>query len=130
MDKPGYRKTIKRCTRVIIVFSCVLPLLIVSYFGLFWLRKASAPQVFGEAIRRADIQEKMVALTFDDGPNLATTEKILDLLEEYGAKATFFVIGENAKKYSETVKRIYDSGNEIGNHSWSHQRLIYEPPVL
>lgn len=70
----------------------------------------------------------MIALTFDDGPSPETTEKILDILRRYNAKAAFFVVGRNAEKYQDIVKAIIDSGNEIGNHSWDHTRLTYKSP--
>jgi peptidoglycan/xylan/chitin deacetylase (PgdA/CDA1 family) len=95
---------------------------------LFYLRRASAPQIFGEAVRHVNTKEQVMALTFDDGPNPESTERILSLLEEYDAKATFFVIGQNAEKYPEIVQKIYAGGNEVGNHSWSHERLILKTP--
>ncbi|MCL1998154.1 MAG: polysaccharide deacetylase family protein [Turicibacter sp.] len=64
----------------------------------------------------------MVALTFDDGPSTHTSS-ILDLLEEYNARATFFLLGDRVRSRPNTVRRIYALGNEIGNHSWSHTRF-------
>ena len=66
---------------------------------------------------------KMVAFTFDDGPSKTNTDKILDILKQYGVHATFFMQGKNASYYPEVVKRIYDEGNELGNHTWDHQNL-------
>lgn len=63
---------------------------------------------------------KYVALTFDDGPHPKYTEEILDILKENNAKGTFFVIGMNAESYPELVRREYDEGHEIGNHTYSH----------
>lgn len=68
--------------------------------------------------------DKVIALTFDDGPNTTTTNEILDILEEYDAKATFFLIGNNINDESAvSVKRAYDMGCEIGNHSKSHPTM-------
>jgi len=64
--------------------------------------------------------QKKVAITFDDGPDPTWTPAILDVLKRKGAKATFFLIGSEADKYPGLVKRIYDEGHEIGNHTWSH----------
>ena len=64
--------------------------------------------------------KKYVALTYDDGPSLISTKKLLDLLERYGAKATFFVTGVNANSNKELVKEIVDRGNEVGNHTLDH----------
>ena len=65
--------------------------------------------------------DKVVALTFDDGPNPSTTEQILDALERYDALATFFVLGDRAEEFPSTIQKIYESGNEIGNHSYDHK---------
>ncbi len=67
---------------------------------------------------------KRIALTFDDGPHRQYTAKILDILEEFGVSATFFVIGENAEKNPGLIRRILCSGHEIGNHTFSHPDLI------
>lgn len=73
--------------------------------------------------RAIDTSKPMVALTFDDGPDGIWTDAILDVLEENGALATFFVIGENVEEYPETVKRIADMGCEIGNHGYDDGHL-------
>ena len=114
------------------VFTWLLIFTLVGNIGYlqFYMRRASAPQLMGKAIRFVNTQEKVIALTFDDGPNPEATEKILDLLEKYNAKATFFVVGKNAEKYPELVKVITASGNELGNHSWDHQRLTYKSPAF
>lgn len=65
-------------------------------------------------------ETKKIALTFDDGPHPRYTDKILSILEKYNIKATFFVIGVNVENYPEPLKRIYEAGHEIGNHSYSH----------
>lgn len=70
----------------------------------------------------ASIKKPMVALTFDDGPG-KFTDMLLDCLEQYQSKATFFLIGENAQKFPEQLKREKELGMEIGNHTWDHQIL-------
>ncbi len=72
----------------------------------------------------AQAGEKVIALTFDDGPNNANTNQILDVLEQYQAKATFFVAGHRVGRgTSATLRRIVDLGSQIGNHSFSHADL-------
>ena len=72
----------------------------------------------------AEINEKLIALTFDDGPNTHTTPKVLDLLEKYDAHASFFLIGKNINDDSAVVmKRAYDMGCEIDNHSRTHSDM-------
>ena len=66
---------------------------------------------------------KVVALTFDDGPNSTTTNQALDTLSKYGIKATFFVLGKNVSGNEEILKRMKSDGHVIGNHSWSHPVL-------
>ena len=65
-------------------------------------------------------KEKIAYLTFDDGPTLKATGKILDILKSEDVKATFFVIGKHVKENPELVKRAYDEGHYIANHGYSH----------
>lgn len=69
-----------------------------------------------------DIQttEKVVALTFDDGPHPKYTEQVLDLLKQYGAKGTFFIVGQHAEKNPQVVLRTFEEGHEIANHTYTH----------
>lgn len=66
----------------------------------------------------------LVALTFDDGPGYYT-DQLLDVLDEYGAKATFFMVGEEVRNYPDQVLREYEMGMEQGNHSWDHTTLTH-----
>ncbi len=66
---------------------------------------------------------KLIALTFDDGPDGKYTPQILDILKEYNAKATFFVVGPQIAKNPDVARRIIEEGHTIGNHSWSHSDL-------
>lgn len=66
----------------------------------------------------------MIALTFDDGPHPKNTGEILDILKDYGIKATFFVIGENVDLYPELIEREIAEGHEIGNHTLNHKSLL------
>ena len=68
---------------------------------------------------------KQIALTFDDGPHPRFTPQILEVLNEYGIKATFFVIGVNVQNYYESYEKIIESGCEIGNHTYSHANLNF-----
>ena len=77
----------------------------------------------GPAGRRA------VALTFDDGPSLHTTPRLLELLRANGAKATFFVVGEQVEAHPDVVARIAGDGHEIGNHTFSHPHSLYLAPA-
>lgn len=78
--------------------------------------------------------EKMVFLTFDDGPSLDNTPKVLDILKEYGVKATFFVLGtnlDNGVEYENLLKRTLEEGHAIANHGYSHNyRYLYPERVI
>jgi len=74
---------------------------------------------------RKHTAQKLVALTFDDGPSLAWTPQILEALKKAQVKATFFMIGEHVKKYPQIAKAVAEEGHEIGNHTYDHHVLIY-----
>lgn len=67
--------------------------------------------------------KKYIALTFDDGPNPATTPQVLDILKEKNVKATFFMLGKNAAANPKIVQRVHTEGHEIANHSFTHPQL-------
>lgn len=67
--------------------------------------------------------EKVIYLTFDDGPDPEWTPKVLALLEEHAAEATFFVVGRSAEKYADQTLLIYEAGHCLANHSWDHSSL-------
>ena len=71
--------------------------------------------------RRNDRME--IALSFDDGPHPRLTPVILDILSEYGIKATFFMVGENVGYYPDAARAVVEAGHEIGNHTFSHRRF-------
>ncbi len=74
-----------------------------------------------EASQTVDATKPMVALTFDDGPGYNhSSDKILDILEKYGARATFFMVGQNAQDHPDNLKRKVALGCELGNHTWDH----------
>lgn len=81
------------------------------------------PKNPGLRISRVNVPEKLVALTFDDGPHGKLTPRILDILARYGAKGTFFVLGQNASRFPGILQRAVAEGHEIGNHTWSHAKL-------
>ena len=74
-------------------------------------------------IGRSGYQPKMIALTIDDGPADPYTSQMLDELKQYDVKATFFLIGQNAERYPNLVRRIWNEGHEIGNHSFTHPNI-------
>jgi peptidoglycan/xylan/chitin deacetylase (PgdA/CDA1 family) len=89
--------------------------------ALFWRTRVVA---------RVPTREKIVALTFDDGPHPTFTPELLRLLDRYEVRATFFMIGRRMQQYPEVVKAVLAHGHAIGNHTYSHPRdLTAETPA-
>ncbi|AWB45661.1 polysaccharide deacetylase family protein [Paenibacillus sp. CAA11] len=78
-------------------------------------------RLFGFRVFRRGTTENEFALTFDDGPDAVYTPQLLDLLKKYDAKATFFVVGANAEKHPDLIKRIHDEGHMLGIHNYIHK---------
>src|SRR5712692_7652941 len=85
-------------------------------------------QLFGRTTCRTNSPRKL-AITFDDGPNPSITPKLLDLLDRYNAKATFFVIGRYVRECPELVQETVARGHEIGNHTELHPNLLWLNPT-
>ncbi|MGA2775699.1 MAG: polysaccharide deacetylase family protein [Candidatus Omnitrophota bacterium] len=117
---------IKPRKKIIILF--VVVILLVLAMAAFCVFFDEAVIVRKDTFYRARIQDKVVALTFDDGPSEEWTPKILDVLNKYGVKATFFMIGEHVLQYPEIAKRVAKEGHEIGNHTFDHHVLVYYKP--
>ena len=113
--KSAVRKLRLSPARVIMTGLIVIPVTFCAY-GYF----VPASPVFGEIYYQGSVNEKVVALTFDDGPNEPYTSQILDILDSRGIKATFFTPGYNVELYPETARRIIVEGHVLGNHSYSH----------
>ncbi len=94
-----------------------------AYFGLMF-SNARSLQAFGEVIPRVDRTDKVVALTFDDGPFPAATPKILAILDEAEVRATFFVNGQHLARWPELGRRLVAAEHELGNHGDTHSVLI------
>lgn len=105
---------------MIFAFLCgICSILFVSFMSL-----PIAPQLIGSATCHIKTKEKVVALTFDDGPDAIATPQILAALKKHDIKATFFVVGSKVQKYPELVKQAFRQGYEIGNHTWSHTTCV------
>ena len=87
-----------------------------------WLR-----WLYPSAIWRMNPDERAVYLTFDDGPIPEATPWILDTLDRYGVKATFFMVGDNVRKYPELYEDVVRRGHRVGNHTYNHIKLISQP---
>lgn len=114
-----------------VLMACYACLLVIG--GLLTWLKYDYNTVKMEDVREAcgyvsasatPVEAPKIALTFDDGPSAVWTPALLDGLKERGVKATFFLIGENADKNPEIVKRMAEEGHLIGNHTYHHVELI------
>jgi peptidoglycan/xylan/chitin deacetylase (PgdA/CDA1 family) len=92
--------------------------------GTYALMNARRFQICGEIVPRVDTTQPVVALTFDDGPVPPYTEELLRVLAEKDVKATFFVTGQNLEKHPALAARVAEQGHELGNHSYSHPRMV------
>ena len=106
----------------------VLALVICALFGALQLSNARTFQVFGDLVARVDTDQAVVALTFDDGPSTDYTQPVLEILKAHDVRATFFLTGRETAENPQQAKAIADAGHEIGNHSWSHNRMIFVSP--
>lgn len=86
--------------------------------------RARTFQLFGELVSRVDTGEPVIALTFDDGPIDGTLEGILATLAASDIRSTFFVVGDQLERSTGAGRRLVEAGHELGNHSYSHERMI------
>lgn len=80
-----------------------------------WLRL-----LYPKALWRINPTERVVYLTFDDGPIPEVTPRVLEILRNYGVKATFFMVGDNVRKYPEVFEMVKSDGHRLGNHTFNH----------
>ena len=95
-----------------------------AVFGGYELFEQPTNQIFGHTFTNGPDNERVVALTYDDGPNPPYTSRILDVLEHEHVHATFFLVGRAVKAHPEVVRRELRDGDAIGNHTWEHHHLI------
>lgn len=90
-----------------------------------------SPRFQGATIKSAKLthNQKVIALTFDDGPWPQSTAQVLDILQKNNVKGTFFVVGQNIKNYPDLLKRVAAEGHAIGNHTWHHRYHFMNPQV-
>ncbi len=112
-------------TTTVLTVSILLAVVVVM---LWSISKSTTFQFFGVIVPRVDTAEKIVALTFDDGPSPGGTGEILNVLGDMGVRATFFVIGTELEQNMSEGRNIAAAGHELGNHSYSHTSMILVSP--
>jgi peptidoglycan-N-acetylglucosamine deacetylase len=132
-DVDCYQTTLKAGSKVrlmkkLIITILFVPVVMGGLLSLYRLSRSTTFQSFGEIIPRVNTSQKVVALTFDDGPTPDVTEQLLATLAEEAVRATFFVIGAELEKNIEEGKKIVAAGHELGNHSYNHERMILVTP--
>ncbi|TMW71196.1 polysaccharide deacetylase family protein [Alteribacter natronophilus] len=113
--------------KIIKIISIAIVLFIAAGYLLNELSQSRTFQFFGGLVTSVETDEKVVALTFDDGPGENTVE-ILDILREHDVKATFYLTGYEIEEHFDDAVQIVEEGHEIGNHSYSHQRMVFKSP--
>jgi len=84
--------------------------------------------VFGPVLNHLPGSDNAVSITFDDGPNPVATPRILDVLQQEGVHATFFVLGRHADRWPHLVRRMAEEGHQLGNHGYFHRKLHRRTP--
>lgn len=121
-------RTAGRKRAVAIVVACALVLAVAGLAGARALARSKTIQLFGRIVHRVEAHRPVVALTFDDGPREEYVDGILSALAARGVRATFFVTGAELAANSALGRRLVESGHELGNHTWSHQRMVLKTP--
>lgn len=106
--------------RAVIGLVCLLALA----YAAWRLQKSPTMQLMGELVTRVETSDSLVALTFDDGPNKGLAEEIVAILSRKQVRATFFLVGSAIERYPEQARLLFDAGHELGNHSYSHERMV------
>ncbi len=105
-----------------------LVVLLFSSAAAWRLSSMSDFQLFGALVHRVDTESPLIALTFDDGPTPGKTEQILQILAAEQIKATFFLTGRELEQHPQLLQKILAAGHQVGNHSYSHQRMLFKTP--
>lgn len=115
----------RRWATVVLV---TLAVLFAAGLGLHRVSSSRTFQFFGGLTGRVDTSSKLVALTFDDGPDPSGARPTLDALASRGVTATFYLVGQELERHPELGREIAAAGHEIGNHTYSHRRMVLVSP--
>jgi peptidoglycan/xylan/chitin deacetylase (PgdA/CDA1 family) len=115
----------RKPTIITAIITAVSLVVVLAATATLWNISSSRTfQFFGELVGRVETAEKVVALTFDDGPDPAGAQQVLDTLAEHEVQATFFLMGRDLRNHPDLGRKIAEAGHEIGNHTYNHQRMV------
>lgn len=117
--------------RLVLIAAALMLITAFSPLGVrvfYRLASSKTPQITGEAFTKVNVNRKLAALTYDDGPCAPYTDSILDILRRRNVKAHFFLIGRNTEANPHLARRIIEEGHGVGNHTWSHKDMILKSP--
>ncbi|GAB2928806.1 polysaccharide deacetylase family protein [Nonomuraea fastidiosa] len=120
------RTTVRR--RWLKLLTALLAILLLGSMGLYELMNARTFQLAGDLTDRVATGEKVVALTFDDGPDEHTPE-IIDVLAEQRVRATFFVVGSQVEARPQDARALVAAGHQLANHTYNHRRMVFVSPA-
>jgi len=126
-DSPRSRRTttgVRRRRRILVLTAIVIVAVALGY-GTYRLIPSRTTQLVGELVQRVETDERIVALTFDDGPTDADVDTVLETLAQRGVVATFYLNGQDIEKNPDAIQAIIADGHEIGNHTWSHRSMAF-----
>ncbi|HUP44945.1 MAG TPA: polysaccharide deacetylase family protein [Thermoanaerobaculia bacterium] len=104
--------------------------LAITFPASWFVSRSRTFQLFGEIVPRVEMERRLVALTFDDGPRAAALPEILEPLAQNGVQATFFLCGAQMEEQPGVAEALVAAGHELGNHSWSHRRMVLKSPAF
>ena len=119
---------LRKHSKTKVKFAKLLPLLwlvigIYCFLNFAWPQRFLLPTVFGESVFCVNTPDKVLALTFDDGPDPVYTRAIAQTLLDYQGHGTFFVLGKHSQQYPYIIRSLEKQGHEIANHTWNHYNL-------
>jgi peptidoglycan-N-acetylglucosamine deacetylase len=121
------RRTAKPVTRLVALAMLAVTVMLVLA-SIRNLARSRTFQLFGTLVAETDPRERVVALTFDDGPGDMIVDSLVEVLRAHGAHATFFLTGRELAESPEAGVKLVAAGHELGNHTWTHRRMVLVTP--
>lgn len=125
--RAALRRYFKQGHHVLLLLAA-LAVVLLALLNLRLLARARAFQLFGTIVAQVPTRERVVALTFDDGPRDELVDSLIGVLGRRGARATFFVTGRELAESHGAGAKLVAAGHELGNHTYSHRRMVFVSP--